>query len=72
MTLDGATTALLGQMTEGPTPHEVMPEEARGLGPSQCDSLGSGPEVARIHSGTFRTSGGGSFGLRILVPSDVF
>jgi hypothetical protein len=46
-----------------------MPEEAHSLDPLLCDFRGSGPEVARVHGETFRTSDGGSFGVRILVPS---
>ncbi|WP_211177782.1 alpha/beta hydrolase fold domain-containing protein [Pseudonocardia acidicola] len=72
MALDDATAGFLAQPAEsGAKPlHEMTPEEARSLGGMLRELYGPGPELPRVSDEQVSTSGGSSFGVRVLVPND--
>ncbi|MCK2215558.1 alpha/beta hydrolase [Actinomadura sp. ATCC 31491] len=72
MALDEATTQFLLQMGEsGVKPlHEMTPEEARLTFSALRDLYGTGPEMVRVEEAVVKGEDGGSFGARVLVPSE--
>ncbi|SEU25297.1 acetyl esterase [Nonomuraea wenchangensis] len=72
MALDEATTQFLLQMGDtGVKPlHEMTPDEARLTFAALRDLYGPGPEMVRVEEVVIGGEDGGSFGARVLVPSE--